>query len=99
MVAILNLAASNPINAFPHFQIMMMMIFLKIILMKMKIMMNMMMVLLFYIVAPNVSVASNCFLNLILSVCPFAYSNLRGNFPNDYLPTIRFWKSFSTWKI
>ena len=45
--------------------------------------------------AHSVSVASNCFLNLILSVCPFAYIQIwEGNFPNDYLPTIRFWESF-----
>ena len=32
-----------------------------------------------------------------MSIC--IYSNLRGNFPNDYLPTIRFWESFTTLKF
>ena len=89
MAAILNLAASNPINAFPHLQIMMMM------------MMRMIDddddddadddeddddadddddeeddddgISFIFCRAHSVSVASNCFLNLILSVCPFAY--------------------------
>ena len=81
MAAILNLAASNPINAFPHLQIVMMMVRMiddddeddddadddddeeddddGISFISCR--------------AHSVSVASNCFLNLILSVCPFAY--------------------------
>ena len=85
---ILNLPTSNPINAFPHLQIMMTMIFV----MKKNDIEN------------DISFSSCCAhcvcgLKLFfkpnsvrLSIC--IYSNLRGNFPNDYLPTIRFWESF-----
>ena len=82
---ILNLPTSNPINAFPHLQIMMM-------------------TMIFVIKNDDeevdisfISYRNHCVCGLklfskpnsiCLSIC--IYSNPRGNFPNDYLPTIRF---------